>query len=82
MSALALTEWLNSPETRALVTYLKFRQAAQVAAFLKGQPVELITQGQAAGYNEIERLLKQSPEEINRIFENANRELNEQHRRT
>lgn len=82
MQTASLAEWLNSPETRALITYLKFRQAGPLTDFLKGQGVSQTVQGRAAGFNEIERLLREPPEKISAAFENAAKELNEQHRRT
>ena len=82
MQTASLTEWLSSPETRALVVYLKFRQMGAVADFLRPAEVNPLIQGKAAGCNEIERLLKKTPEEIIEVFDNAARELNEQHRRT
>ena len=81
MQTASLTEWLNSPETKALVTYLKFRQAAPTAEFLQGLPVNPIAQGKTAGLNEIERLLTEPAEKIIEAFTNASRKLNEQHRR-
>ena len=80
MQTASLTEWLSSPETKALVMYLKFRQAPTVADFLQGREVQPITQGKAAGLNEVERLLRKTPEEIAEVFENATKELNDRHR--
>ena len=81
MRTASLAEWLSSPETRALVTYLKFRQAERMVEFLKGLPVAPADQGRVAGFNEVERLLEQPPERIIEVFNNAARELNEQRRR-
>lgn len=81
MQTASLAEWLNSLETRALVTYLKFRQAAPVTDFLRGVEVNPLTQGKAVGLNEIERLLHEPPEKIIAAFVNAAKELNEQYRR-
>jgi hypothetical protein len=81
MQTASLTEWLNSQETKALITYLKFRQAAVVTDFLRGQGVNQTIQGKAAGFNEVERLLREPPEKIIAALENAVKELNEQHRR-
>ena len=50
--------------------------------FLQGLPVPPEVQGRAAGADETIRLLAQPPERIIEVFNNAARELNEQHRRT
>ena len=76
MQTASLAEWLNSPETKALVTYLKFRREPGVAMFLQGLPVPQEVQARSAGHDEILRLLTQPPERIIEIFTNANRELN------
>lgn len=81
MQTASLAEWLSSPETKALVTYLRFRRAPGLGAFLLGQSITPEVQARAAGADEIIRLLDQPPEKIIEIFNNANRELNEQHRR-
>lgn len=75
MQAASLTEWLNSLETRALVTYLQFRRAAVTAEFLQGEAINPIMQGRAAGANEILRLLREPTEKIAEIFENAAKEM-------
>lgn len=76
MQTAALADWLRSPETQALVAYLRFRQAGPLAEFLKGREVLPAVQGAAAGCHEIERLLTQSPDRIKEIFENAAKEMN------
>ena len=70
-----LAEWVNSPETQALLTYLRFRQRPAVLMFLQGVPVPPELQAKAAGANEIERLLMQPPEKISEVFENAAKEV-------
>ena len=80
MQTASLAEWLNSQETKALVVYLKFRQAGPLADFLQGREVDPKVQGAAAGFNNVERLLQQPPEKIIEVFNNAARELNEQRR--
>lgn len=75
MQTASLTEWLNSPETRALMACLKHRRDQGVAIFLQGLPVPPETQGKSAGCDEILRLLTKTPEEIAKIFDTANREL-------
>ena len=76
MQTAALADWLRSPETQALLTYLRFRQEPAISMLLQGVPVPPETQAKAAGCNEIERLLKQSPDKIKEIFENAAKEMN------
>ena len=75
MQTASLTEWLNSPETRALVTYLRFRRAPGLAMFLQGLQVAPEIQARSAGANEILRLLREPPEHIADIFENAAKEM-------
>lgn len=75
VQAASLTEWLDSPETRALVTYLRFRREPGMAMFLQGLPVPPEMQARSAGANEIIKLLRQPPEKIVEVFENAAREL-------
>lgn len=75
MQTASLTEWLNSPETRALVTYLKFRRGPGVAVFLRGDQVDPAMQARSVGCDEIIQLLSQPPEKIIEALENAKREL-------
>lgn len=74
MQEVALTEWLTSPETRALVLYLRQRQAAAVEKFLAAQPVEPLSQGKAAGLHEIEKLLLSPSDIIRDVFNTALRQ--------
>ena len=67
----ALTEWINSPETRALVAYLRNRQAPTVHRFRLGQPVDPLAQGRAAALYEIERLLSMPSDEARQVIEKA-----------
>lgn len=75
MQTASLTEWLLSPETQALITYLRFRREPGVSMFLQGLPVPPELQARSAGADEIERLLRQPPEKIIEIFNNAAKEL-------
>lgn len=63
-----LTEWINSPQTKALQDYLHRRVRAVTAIFLAGEPVSPTAQGRAAAFNEIATLLKQSPEKLREIL--------------
>lgn len=74
MQVASLTEWLNSPETRVLLTHLRHRKAAVEAAFLAGQPVTQVTQGRAAAYHDIVALLTSPPDKVRDFFENVLRE--------
>lgn len=58
MRELALTEWLSSQETKALLSYLRRRTKTVTAAFLAGAPVDQVSQGRAAAFNEICALLE------------------------
>lgn len=77
MQTASLREWLDSPETQALITFLRFRQEPGVSMFLQGLPVAPEVQAKAAGCNEIERLLRLPPEKILDIFNNAAKALKE-----
>lgn len=68
MREIALTEWLVSPETQALVSYLRRRKAGVLGTFLAGTPVDPVAQGRAAAYNELETLLTSPPEEVGKIL--------------
>lgn len=81
MQTASLAEWLSSPETKALVAYLKFRREPGVTMFLRGLPVPPGVQARAAGCDEIVRLLDQAPEKIIEIFNNAAREMKEYEQR-
>lgn len=69
MQVTALTEWLASPETRALVKLLERRRAAVVGPFLAGTEVSLIAQGRAMAFNEIANLLNLSDHKVRDILE-------------
>lgn len=70
-----LTQWVSSPETQALLTYLRFRQRPAISMLLSGVPVPPEVQAKAVGANEIERLLAQPMEEIMRQFDHAAKEM-------
>lgn len=69
-----LAVWRDSPETRALLAYLRRRQATAVANFLAGNPVDPKTQGQAAGLHEVERLLALPVDDLKKTLEQALKE--------
>ena len=69
MQEQALTEWLVSPETQALVRYLRRRKMPAVDSFLAGQAVEPVTQGRAAAFYEVERLLSKPADEVRKVLE-------------
>jgi len=69
MQEQVLTEWLVSPETQALVHYLRRRRAPAVDSFLAGAAIPEVLQGRAAAFHEIERLLTKSADEVRKIFE-------------
>lgn len=75
MLAGSLTEWLRSPETQALLVYLRQRQQPATALFLQGSQVPSEMQAKAAGCRELEKLLMEPPEKIAEAFANAAREL-------
>lgn len=75
MPARQWTEWLASPETKTLLAYLRRKQQGPVGQFLAGQkPVDPLTQGQAAGLHEIEKLLTASGEDVSKEFDKVLRE--------
>ncbi len=74
MQAAHLTEWLNSPETKTLVVYLRRRKAETLQAFLTGELVHPIRQGRLAALHELETLLLSSPDEVKQVFEMALKE--------
>lgn len=69
-----LTEWLANPATKTLVAYLRRKQAATLQRFLAAQPVDPVTQGQAAALHELEKLLTSSPDDVRKTFETTLRE--------
>lgn len=74
MQEVALTEWLNSRGTQLLLVALRQRRAPTMAAFLAGQPVDLVTQGRAAALHELETLLTSRPDAVRKAFETALKE--------
>jgi len=74
MSEADLTEWLSSPGTRALRVLLLRKRSEAVNLFLAGQPVDPVTQGRAAAYNDIEALLSGTPEKLKSVFDSALKE--------
>lgn len=68
MQAAAWTEWLNSPETRALVAYLHRRRTPVVDSFLAGEPVPQVRQGRATAYQEIVTILTKPVDEVRTIL--------------
>ena len=71
MSEMALTEWLRSNQTRAVLAYLQGRQAVTLRAFLAGHPVDPVKQGQAAAFHEIEQLLSAPVDTVREELEKA-----------
>jgi hypothetical protein len=69
-----LTEWINSPQTKALRDYLHQRARPVIAMFLAGESVPPATQGRAAAFNEIAMLLRQPPEKLREIFRSASQQ--------
>ena len=69
-----LETWLNSPETKLLVAYLHRRRAEPLNNFLAGTEVSPVTQGKAAAWHELEKLLTSPPEHAQQIFEIFTRE--------
>lgn len=74
MQVAALTEWLNSPETRALVALLRVQRGAVMQTFLQGQPVDPVRQGRAAALHDLMAALAMPADEVKRIFETALKE--------
>ena len=68
ISPAELAEWLNHPITRALRLHFHRRKQEVVQNFLAGTPQEPARQGRAAGWDDIEKLLKKKPEEIAEQF--------------
>lgn len=68
MQEVAWTEWLNSPETAALVRYLRRRKAPVAEAFLTGEAIPPLRQGRAAGYHELEIILTKPAAEVREIL--------------
>ena len=71
MQMTSLADWVRSPETQALLAYLRQRQAPAMEMFLRGTPVPPELQARASGAHEIERLLTSPVETINQEFEKA-----------
>jgi hypothetical protein len=63
-----LALWLQSPETKLLVAYLRQRRAAPLKNFLAGTLVDPVTQGRAAAWHELETLLTSSAEDVRQQF--------------
>lgn len=76
MQTASLAEWLDLPETKALLVYLRFRKAVTTTAFLAGQPVDQMAQGRAVAFNEIGKLLTGPTDKIVEAFVTAAKELN------
>jgi len=71
---MTLLEWLNSRETQLLQAALRNRKMETLRLFLAGQPVDPVTQGRAAAYNDIETLLGQPADEVKMVLETASKE--------
>lgn len=69
-----LTEWLVNPATKTLVAYLRRKQAVTLQRFLAAQPVDPVTQGQAAALHDLEKLLTSSSDDVRKTFETTLRE--------
>ncbi len=69
-----LTGWLDRVETKMLLAYLGQRRAGAVQQFLNNQPVDPQTQGRAAAFHELEKLLTSPVENVRKTFEIALRE--------
>lgn len=74
MPATGLTEWLHSRETQTLINYLRHRRGETVRTFLAGNPVELTSQGRAAGMYEIEKLLSGPVDGVQHAFDTITKE--------
>jgi hypothetical protein len=70
-----LVEWLANPATARLVLYLRLKRAPTVKTFLQGNPVDPVQQGRAAAFHDIEALLTASVEDVQKAFDDAQREL-------
>jgi hypothetical protein len=64
----ALTEWLNSQETQALIHYLRRRRAPIVNQFLAGMQITQMSQGRAQALYELETLFARPAEEIHAVL--------------
>ena len=71
MREAAWTEWVNSPETQALIRFLRRRKAPVLDNFLAGNPVLPISQGRAAAFSELEVILTKPVNEIHDILGSA-----------
>lgn len=71
MPVTSLTEWLNSPETQALISYLRHRKALALQAYLGGNPVDAKDQGRAMMFHELERLLLADENMVRDTFNKA-----------
>lgn len=67
----AWTEWLASPETRALLAYLRRRRDPVVALLFSGAEVPPVTQGRAVAYHELEGILTKAADEVDKILGGA-----------
>lgn len=74
MQEVALTEWLNSPGTKALLAYLHRRQVATLQLFLVGETVHPVRQGRVAALHELERLLTSPVDNVRKIFNDVLKE--------
>lgn len=75
MLTLQLTEWLGSPETKALRLCLRQRQAATLQTFLAGHLVTPAEQGRAAAFHELETLLAKPADKVQEVFDAALKEV-------
>ena len=69
-----LVEWLNSPETKMLLAFLRRRKAGPVAAFLRGEPWDPMQQARAVAYHEIETLLTLPADAVQKELNDALKE--------
>lgn len=74
MQAANWAAWRDNPETKALLAYLRRRQAGVVQTFLAGNPVDPKTQGQAAAFHELEKLLTAPVDKLKEALETALKE--------